>query len=277
MIWKYQRCWLLLFSLVVLSNCTHIPTKRSKNFFHKKNDTSLYDAELRARVVLDAGHGGHDSGAVGHRGLLEKDVTLDIAKRLQRLIHIYLPNVDVVMTRDSDRYVGLEDRITIADKKPGDVFLSLHINSSEEKSARGFEIFSLDIAKSRHAERLALRENKSSGKNSSGVKFILADLRAFSHRQDSDRLARGIAQGLNARLKKLSLTSINDRGYNQAIFHVLFVKMPSALAELGFISNPQEEQLLSMSTTRDLIAQGLFLGVKNYLTHTKKRVHHEKT
>jgi N-acetylmuramoyl-L-alanine amidase len=222
------------------------------------------------RVVLDPGHGGSDSGAISKHGLMEKNITLDIAKRLKHLLEHNLPHVEVVLTRTADTYVSLEERIRVAHRKPGDLFLSLHINSSESKKASGFEIYSLDVASDRHAERLAARENKVESKNSRGVNFILADLRAFSNRKDSDRLAKSVALGLKAQLKKTkAASSISDRGYNQAIFHVLFVKMPAILAELFFISNPQEEKMLSEKIYRDAIARGLFVGVKNFLASKK--------
>jgi N-acetylmuramoyl-L-alanine amidase len=222
---------------------------------------------IKARVVIDPGHGGEDPGAVGRKGLMEKDITLDIAKRVARLFAELEPGVEIILTRTSDRYVSLEDRVTIANAKKGHVFISLHINSSESKEARGFEIYSLDVASDRHAERLAARENKEFKQKNSGADLILADLRAFSHRKDSDRLAGYLAQGLRSQLKKqISPTNINDRGYNQAIFHVLFVKMPAVLTELFFVSNPTEEKMLSNKATREHIARGVFLGVKKFIS-----------
>lgn len=124
---------------------------------------------IKARVVIDPGHGGNDAGAVGQRGLKEKNITLDVAKRLKHLIESNLPQVEVVLTRTADNFVSLEERIRIAHKKPGDLFLSLHVNASESKAASGFEIYSLDVASDRHAERLAARENKVESKNGRGV------------------------------------------------------------------------------------------------------------
>lgn len=226
-------------------------------------------------MVIDPGHGGEDSGAVGARGLLEKDVTLDIGLRLKRLFSGVMPNVEVVLTRHSDRFVGLEERVAIANKKTADVFVSLHINSSESKDASGFEIYSLDVASDRHSERLAARENKVPGQKNKGVNFILADLRAFSNRDDSDKLASLVSRGLNSQLtKKIPSSHLNNRGYNQAIFHVLFVKMPAVLTELFFISNPKEERMLSTKETRELIARGILLGVKKFLESKVMRAEH---
>lgn len=245
-------------------------------FLGCSSTTSYRSSKDRAgqpRVIIDPGHGGDDAGAVGKRGLMEKDLTLDIARRLKRIFNEKLPHVKVILTRTSDQHVGLEERIAIAHQKKGDVFLSLHINSNESKEARGFQVFSLDVASDRHGERLAARENKTIRKN--GADFILADLRAFSHRHDSDKLAKNIALGLRHELKKIMSTEdLNDRGYDQAIFHVLFVKMPAILAELFFISNAREEYFLSQKDSREAIARGLFLGTRKFLDETVLRAEH---
>lgn len=229
---------------------------------------------ITATVVIDAGHGGDDVGAIGAHGLLEKDLTLDIALRVKRLMRLVMPNVRVVLTRERDVFIGLEERIKLAHKTEGDVFLSIHINSSTNKEASGFEVYSLDVASDRHQERLAVRESKKPGKNE--VNYILADLRAHGNRSDSDKLAGFISQGLSLQLlKKVSKSKINDRGYNQAIFQVLFVKMPAVLAELFFISNPLEERMLKNSRIRDLCAKGLVTGLKKYL-ETREVLHGRK-
>ena len=151
-----------------------------------KNAKVIEVSKLSATVVLDAGHGGADGGAVGSF-LKEKDVTLDIALRVKRLLNMVMPNVRVVLTRDNDAFVSLEQRVNIANNAQGDIFLSLHINSSKDKEARGFEVYSLDIASDRHAKRLAALENKKHPK--SALNLVLADLRANDFRAESDRLA----------------------------------------------------------------------------------------
>lgn len=229
---------------------------------------------LKARVVIDAGHGGVDTGAVGEKGLKEKDVTLDIALRLQQLFKHYLPRVQVILTRKSDRFFSLEERLKLANKVDADIFLSIHVNSSEEKNAQGFEIFSLDVASDRHSERLAARENKS-GKDEKAT-FILADLWANSNRKESDRLAKFVSRGLEAKLKKsLQGKEINNRGYNQAIFHILFVNSPAILTELFFISNPKEEEMLRSPKTRQMLAKGILSGIYGFLSDQVMRAEHE--
>lgn len=246
--------------VLLLCNCQSVISPKQAG--GQKNIKSM----LSGRIVIDPGHGGEDSGALGRRGLKEKDITLDIAKRLKRLFNQHEPSVSVVLTRTSDKYVSLEDRVKVANAKKAHAFISLHINSSESKEANGFEIFSLDVASDRHAERLAARENKELKGKSTRADLILADLRAFSHRKDSDRLADFIGRGLRGQIQQhKKVPAINDRGYNQAIFHVLFVKMPAVLAELFFISNPKEEKLLADQGMREHIARGLFVGIKQFL------------
>lgn len=261
-----MRCTLLMLCMMMIS-CTPTTITRPKPSVARMTNTN------RARVIIDAGHGGKDSGAIGKRGLKEKDITLDIALRLKRIFAKMSPNVDVVLTRDRDRYVGLEERVSVANQRRGDVFISLHIDSNESKDAHGFSVYSLDVASDRHSERLAARENKVMGK--SGVDFILADLRAFSNRKSSDRLANVIAQGMKSQLAKIKLPQrIVDRGYHQAIFHVLFVKMPSVLVELFFISNPKEETMLADRVAREQIARGLFVGINKFLFESGMRAEH---
>lgn len=221
---------------------------------------------VSGRVIIDPGHGGEDSGAVGPTGLKEKDLTLDMALRIRRLLRRHMPNVEVVLTRSGDRYVSLEERVKTANTLGGDLFLSLHINSSESQDASGFELYSLDVASNSHADRLAARENKSTQVSSKALKFILADLRANSNRERSDQLAGLISRGLNAQLSKvIPSAKLNDRGYNQALFHVLFVKMPAVLSELFFISSPEEERWLATSKVREFGARGMVVGIMHFL------------
>ncbi len=235
------------------------------------NNTRKYSQELQiyknieATIVLDPGHGGKDSGAVGASGLQEKNLTLDIAKRIKSLINRIAPKVKVLLTRSTDIYVGLEDRIKIANNANAQLFISIHINSSETNQSSGFEVYSLDVANNRHAEKLAARENKSFLNEKNKVKFILADLRANSNRKESDVLAKEILTGVGLQMNKSRLSSNNNRGYNQALFHVLFVKMPAVLTELFFISNPNEERHLQKSHFRQSCAKGVALGIIKYL------------
>ncbi len=269
---NYRILTMLLLSCFLASCATSMGIKRPV-----ATSKRISISGLVGRVVLDPGHGGEDAGAVGPTGLKEKEVTLDIALRIRRLLRKMMPQVEVVLTRQSDHYLSLEDRVKKANEVGADVFLSIHINSSEKKDASGFELFSLDVASNRHADRLAARENIRSSIDEKAIKFILADLRANAHRQESDQLASLIAKGLRHQLpKKIPETKLKDRGYNQAIFHVLFVNMPAILGEMFFISNPDEERMLKSAHVRELCARGMVLGLSRYLTHRVARVQHGK-
>jgi N-acetylmuramoyl-L-alanine amidase len=266
--WLKKRSYLNLWPLLFLCFACITLNEESGSKKTKKNIT----AKFNARVVIDPGHGGDDPGAIGAKGLLEKNVVLDIAKRLGRLFNKFMPNIEVIFTRTIDRHVSLEQRVAIANSKKVDVFLSLHVNSNESKDAQGFEIYSLDVASDRHAERLAARENKMMKPKTTSLDLILADLRAYSHRKDSDILAKYISLGLKKELKKIyATTSINDRGYNQAVFNVLFVNSPALLLELFFISNLKEENILNQETTREYIARGIFLGTRKFFEALSRR------
>lgn len=247
-----------------------LPIFASCQAINVQKKVSQVISKSQARIVIDPGHGGHDSGAISKSGLEEKKLTLDIALRLKRLINRIMPNVQVILTRHNDSSLSLEDRVKTANQAKADIFLSLHINSSEDKSANGFEIYSLDVASNRHAERLAARENVRFTSLEGQSRFILADLRANAFRSESDRLAYLVSKGLKHRFNKFfPAASIKDRGYNQAIFHVLFVNMPALLCELFFISNPEEERLLKSNKTREIAAQGIALGLKKYIDEHK--------
>lgn len=265
---KNKAFFILLLVFVVLELCSCVTSMALRRASSSQNVFSA----VNARVIIDPGHGGEDSGAVGPGGLKEKDLTLDMALRIRRLLKRHMPNVEVVLTRTSDRYVSLEERVKTANTQGGDLFLSLHINSSDTKDASGFELYSLDVASNSHADRLAARENKSTQMSSKTLKFILADLRANSNRQESDQLAGLISRGLKAQLSKaIPSAKLNDRGYNQALFHVLFVKMPAVLSELFFISNPEEERWLATTKVRELCARGMIVGIKRFLDNREIR------
>lgn len=255
-----KKILIFIFSFIFTS-CTHKSINPKILEYHKN---------IHATVVIDPGHGGKDSGAVGRSGLTEKEITLDVALYVKKILQVIAPNIKVILTRKDDTYVSLEERIRIAHSNKAQIFLSIHVNSSEVASSSGFEVYSLDVANNKHSEKLALRENKSFDKEKNKVKFILADLRANANRKESDKLANDLLYGIHRQIKKSpSKLNAKDRGYNQALFHVLFVKMPAVLAEMFFISNPQEEKLLKKTSFRIACAKGLSLGIINYLKHKK--------
>lgn len=227
--------------------------------------------DMGVTIVIDAGHGGIDSGAVGMGGLKEKDISLDIAIKTKEILHYMLPSSRIILTRTKDEYVALEKRIKIANNNKAHIFISLHGNSSHIKTAKGFEVYSLDVASDKHAEKLSKRENDSFKEKKKGVKFILAHLRASSNRKESDALAEFLRAGIVEQTSKIADSkNINDRGVQQALFNVLFVNMPAVLIELFFLSNPYEEKLLKNPNFRRECARGIALGIVNYFSAMKK-------
>ncbi len=215
------------------------------------------------RIVVDAGHGGHDSGTLGPGGLQEKDVVLDVALRLGKLLKARL-GADVIYTRDDDTFIPLETRTAIANKAQADLFISVHANSSPDASARGVETYYLNFTSSADALEVAARENAVSDESihqlSDLVKKItlqdkIAESREFAADVEGS-LYRGLETG-NAGLR--------DRGVKKAPFVVLIgANMPSILAEISFLTNPDDASQLRDGAYRQRIAESLYKGVARY-------------
>ena len=220
---------------------------------------------LRARkIVIDAGHGGHDPGTLGRAGLQEKDLVLDVALRLQRLVRDEL-GAEVVMTRATDVFVPLEERTAIANAQGADLFLSIHANSSRNPSARGVETYFLSFAQDPHAEAVAARENAISPATLKDLQNLVKAIALNSKIDESRDFAASIQEAMMQSLRPVS-PDLPDRGVRTAPFYVLIgANMPSILAEIAFVSNPQEERLLRLPNRRDLIARSLLDGVRGYL------------
>jgi N-acetylmuramoyl-L-alanine amidase len=214
-----------------------------------------------SRVVIDAGHGGHDTGSIGPTGLAEKDLVLDVAKRLQALLQDQL-GAEVVMTRETDTFVPLESRTQMANDGKADLFLSIHANSSPEKSVRGVETFFLNLnTQSRDALATATRENAASEKKIHELQDLLQKIVLNDKADESRELAKHVQQAMSKRGNAGS-----NRGVKQAPFVVLIgATMPSVLAEVSFISNPDEEKRLKGPEYRQQIAESLFQGIKSYV------------
>ncbi|MCL2313656.1 MAG: N-acetylmuramoyl-L-alanine amidase, partial [Proteobacteria bacterium] len=214
------------------------------------------------RIVIDAGHGGQDSGAVGPSGLLEKDVTLDIALKLSQKLRA--SGYEVFLTRSDDRFIRLEDRTHFANKVKGDVFISIHCNASPNKKAHGIETYTLNVSSDRYAIRLAARENASAGKGIGELQFILADLATKANTVESGQLARSVQSSLVTTLSK-KYKETHGLGHREALFFVLLgAKMPAILVEVSFLSNPQEEKLLANGQYRGYVADGIHEGIKKF-------------
>jgi len=225
------------------------------------------DQGLR-RVVVDAGHGGKDPGAIGPGGSLEKDVTLALARELGRRLEKEL-GCEVVLTRDGDVYLPLEERTAIANKVGADLFISVHANASPKGHAYGVETYYLNFSKNDKAVAVAARENGTSLKQVGDLELILLDLMANSKINESSRLAAEIQRSLVDGLDR-HYRSIRDLGVRQGPFYVLLgATMPSVLVETAFISNPREEKRLRNPTFRARAAAAIVAGVRNYATALK--------
>jgi len=217
------------------------------------------------RIVIDAGHGGHDTGTIGPHGLLEKDVCLDVALRLGNLIEQRLPGADVIYTRKDDTFVPLEERTQIANDAKADLFISIHANSSEDPSARGVETYYLNFATSAEAMEVAARENANSQESMHDLQDLIKKIARNDKIEESKDLAEDIQDSLTGRLQLVSRNERN-RGVKKAPFVVLIgANMPSVLAEISFLSNPYDENLLRKAPQRQRIAEGLYRGIAEYL------------
>jgi N-acetylmuramoyl-L-alanine amidase len=218
-----------------------------------------------SRIVIDAGHGGHDTGTIGPRGVMEKDVCLDVALRLGKLIEKRLAGAEVVYTRQDDTFVPLETRTAIANQSKADLFISIHANASRDSSARGVETYYLNFATSEEAMQVAARENALSQSSIHELQDLIKKIARNEKVEESKELASDIQDSLAKRLQQTSLAQ-KDRGVKKAPFVVLIgANMPSALAEISFLSNPSDERLLRKSDQRERVAEGLFRGVESYL------------
>ena len=215
------------------------------------------------RIVIDPGHGGRDTGTTGPAGLKEKDLCMDIALRLGRIIKQRLPSVEVIFTRTNDTFIPLEERTYIANDIKADLFLSIHANSSPYPAARGIETYYLDLAGSTEVMELAARENATAQgpdrlermkKTGLGEKI-----------EESRMLAEDLQESLN-RFVQHSGSGLESRRVRRAPFVVLAgANMPSVLAEIAFPSNPSDEQLLRKGEYCERLAEGLYQGLANYL------------
>lgn len=226
----------------------------------------------RRRIVIDPGHGGHDPGAVGPKGLYEKDVVLDIALKLKKILADD-PLNEVFLTRENDIFIPLEERTVIANRKGADLFVSVHANASVTRQARGIETYLLNWTDDEEAMKVAARENKISlnkmkalNRQMDIVEVIKSDLSRSYKRDESVNLANYVQRSLISNLE-VNYGHVLNLGVKQALFYVLFgAKMPSVLVEVSFISNPLEERLLSRDSYRQDIAKAIAEGLNSYIT-----------
>ncbi|MBZ4410704.1 N-acetylmuramoyl-L-alanine amidase [Myxococcus faecalis] len=215
------------------------------------------------RVIIDPGHGGHDTGAIGKEGTREKEVALSISLKLADLLRE--KGLEVVLTREDDRFIRLEDRAKFANTERGDLFISVHCNAATSRKLRGIETYTLNTSADRYSIRLAARENASSEKGISDLQFILADLATKANTEESSRLANQVQRSLVTELSR-KYSDIKGLGHKEALFYVLLgVKMPAILVETAFLSNPEEEKRLASGAYQTDVAKAIAHGVEEFL------------
>jgi len=217
-----------------------------------------------ARIVIDPGHGGHDTGTIGPEGLEEKNVVLDVALRLRKLIEQRMGS-EVIMTRTDDTFIPLEERTAIANRRGADLFISIHANASKDESARGIEVYYLSLTSDPGSLEVAARENATSQESVNQLQSLVKKIALSEKVEESSEFAGQVDHSLE-------LTTIRngnrqpDRGLKKAPFVVLIgANMPSILAEISFLTNPRDERLLGHADYRQQIAEGLYRGIKSYV------------
>lgn len=217
------------------------------------------------RIVIDPGHGGHDTGTIGPSGLEEKDLVLDVSLRLGKLLETRLGS-DVVYTRRDDTFIPLESRTAIANQEAADLFVSVHANSSHDPDARGVETYYLNFTSSPDALEVAARENAVSDKSIHELQDLVKKIALKEKIDESREFAADVQQSLHSGLAARS-PGIRDRGVKQAPFIVLIgANMPSILAEISFVSNPGDERHLETAEYRQRIAESLYRGMAKYVS-----------
>lgn len=216
------------------------------------------------RIVVDAGHGGHDSGTLGPEGIEEKEVVLDVALRLGKILKQRL-GADVIYTRDDDTFIPLETRTAIANKAQADLFISIHANSSQDPSARGVETYYLNFTASPDALEVAARENAVSDQSIHQLSDLVKKITLKDKIDESREFASDVQQNLFSGLEEGN-RGMKDRGVKKAPFVVLIgANMPSILAEISFLTNPEDARELRDPNYRQRIAESLYRGVSKYV------------
>lgn len=257
---------LLLLAIAIPSSLFSSDDSTLQKSKHKKKKNHL------AKIILDAGHGGKDPGAIGTNGAREKDVTLAIVLALGKLIAEELPDVSVGYTRKTDKFVELYKRGDVANKLKGNLFISIHCNSTPEKPAKanGMATYFLRPGKTDAAIRVAAKENavieyekdKNRYQALSDIDFILTSMRSSSDIKFSEKFAALVQKELKESV------GIKNNGVEQAGFYVLVgAAMPSVLIETAFISNPKEEALLASEDGQEKFARGILEAIKSFKKH----------
>jgi N-acetylmuramoyl-L-alanine amidase len=215
------------------------------------------------RIVIDAGHGGHDDGTIGPHGVVEKDVVLDIALRLAKIVQDRM-GAEVILTRSDDTFIPLHERTAIANEYKADLFLSIHANSSPAPEVAGTETFYLNFTSSPGAIDVAARENAGSDKNVGELKDLIQSITLNDKIEESRTFAQNVQTSIQSQAVR-SNTAARNRGVKQAPFVVLIgASMPSILAEIGFLTNSRDETNLGKPEYRQKVAEALYKGLARY-------------
>jgi len=216
------------------------------------------------KIVIDPGHGGHDTGTIGPNGLEEKDLVLEVGRRLGKLLETRL-GAEVVYTRKNDTFIPLETRTAIANQQRADLFISIHANSSQDPDARGVETYYLNFTSSPEALEVAARENAVSEKSIYELQDLVKKIALKEKIEESREFAGDVQESLHSGLAAKN-PGIRNRGVKKAPFIVLIgANMPSILAEISFVSNPGDEHRLETSEYRQRIAESLYRGIAKYV------------
>jgi N-acetylmuramoyl-L-alanine amidase len=220
-----------------------------------------------SRIVIDPGHGGHDPGAKG-KGVTEAELVLDVALRLENLLQ-KVPGVDVILTRRTDDFIPLPERTAIANREGADLFLSIHANASSSTQAHGIETYFLNFANNQSEAAVAARENATSAQAMGALPDFVKAIALHNKLDESRDFATQVQRAMIERLRASNRT-LRDLGVKQAPFVVLIgAVMPSVLAEVSFVTNPQEARLLKGNVYRQRIAEALFNAIRKYQTSLK--------
>jgi N-acetylmuramoyl-L-alanine amidase len=215
------------------------------------------------RIVLDAGHGGHDGGTNGPGGLMEKDLVLDVTQRLGALIESRM-GCEVIYTRNDDTFVPLHERTRIANEHKADLFLSIHANSSPVRAISGVETYYLNFTTQKSALEVAARENATSDSSVYDLKDLVQQITLKDKVDESKAFAAQVQASMFSATVR-SAAKVKDRGVKKAPFVVLIgAQMPSVLCEIGFVSNPRDETMLKRSEYRQKLAEALYRGLSQY-------------
>jgi len=213
--------------------------------------------------VIDPGHGGHDVGTIGPTGLTEKELVLEVARRLGAMLEERL-GCEVLYTREDDTFVPLESRTALANQKQADLFVSVHANSSRDSRARGVETYYLNFTTAQDALEVAARENAVSEKSVHELQDLVKKITLREKVDESREFAAEVQKSLYGGMARGN-TGLRNRGVRKAPFIVLIgANMPSILAEISFVSNPQDERLLRKAEYRRRIAESMFRGIQRY-------------